>query len=257
MSSLATRQQALLAALFERPDQGAIKKLTNYAIDTRARGLKTYQANGHALAERALRAAYPVVAQLLGAESFADLARALWHAHPPVRGDLGLWGEQLAQFMQRSVQLQGEPYLGDVARAEWAVHRCASAPDAQARPESLPLLTAHDPAQLHLEFAPGTAAICSQWPVASILLAHLDGVSDFTAVGGLIRNRVAQDVVVWREGLRPRLRQALPGEAVYLHACLGGSPLGPGLEAAPALDFAVWFPQAIHSGLVLGVECAT
>ena len=80
MSTLATQQQALLEALLAWPADDAMQKIAAHAIDPRARGLKAYQANGHALAERALQAAYPVVAQLLGDESFADLARALWHA---------------------------------------------------------------------------------------------------------------------------------------------------------------------------------
>ena len=257
MSALETQQNALLDALFEWPAQNAIKKIATYAIDAGARGLKAYKTNGHMLAERALQAAYPVVAQLLGAESFADLARALWYAQPPVRGDLGQWGDGLPQFLQHSAQLQDVPYLGDVASVEWAMHCCAVAPDAQAQPESLHLLTTHDPAQLHLVLAPGTLALCSEWPVASILLAHLDSADDFTQVGELLRKQVAQEVVVWREGLRPRMRQAMPGEAACLKACLAGSPLGPSLDVASGLDFGAWFPQAIQSGLVLGVVCAT
>ena len=102
MSTLAVQQQALLDALLAWPAEDAIQKIATCVIDSRARGLKAYQSNGHALAERALRAAYPVVTQLLGDESFADLARALWHAQPPVRGDIACWGESLAVWTQTS-----------------------------------------------------------------------------------------------------------------------------------------------------------
>ena len=84
--SLLAQQQALLNALFDWPRPDATQFIAAYARQSCARGLKVYQANGHLLAERALQAAYPVVAQLLGGESFADLARAVWHAHPPLRG---------------------------------------------------------------------------------------------------------------------------------------------------------------------------
>ncbi len=256
LSPLTLQQQVLLEALFEWPAHNATKKLATYAIDTGARGLKAYKTNGHMLAERALQAAYPVVGQLLGEESLADLARALWHAHPPIRGDLAQWGGELPAFLQGDAQLQDVPYLGDVARVEWAMHCCANAADALPDPQSLQLLALHDPALLHLSLAPGTATVCSAWPVASIVLAHLDGAADLAEAGALVRNRVAQDVVVWREGLRPRIRLAMAGEAACLNACLAGEPLEASLEVAHGLDFAAWFPLAVQSGLVLGATCA-
>lgn len=253
MSTLAERQARLLDALFAWPAHEATARLIPLLADTRLRGLKAYQTNGHMLAERALLAAYPVVAQMLGDESFADLARALWHAHPPERGDLGLWGADLPQFMATSVQLADEPYLADVARAEWALHRCHSAADAQADLATLALLTTHDPEQLTLVRAPGTVALRSRWPVASIVLAHLEGTPSLEVVGAQIRNRLAQDAVVWRDASGVHLREALAGEAALLQALDAGASLAAALDAAPELDFARWFPMAVQSALVLAV----
>ena len=80
------------------------------------RGLEVYKANGHALAERALVAAYPVLAQMLGDESFSALARALWHATPPQCGDMAQWGDTLAEFVAASVQLLTEEVLLQMVR---------------------------------------------------------------------------------------------------------------------------------------------
>ncbi len=251
MSLLAQQQQALLDALFAWPAQDAMKIVAAHAMDTGARGLKAYQTNGHVLAERALASAYPVVAQLLGGESFADLARALWHAHPPVSGDVAQWGEPLAVFLRESPQLQGEPYLHDVARVEWALHRCATAADRPADLTTLALLTTHDPAELGLVLAPGCAIVPSRWPVASLVNAHLEQAPSFDEVGQQLRGAVAQDAVVWRAGLRPRLREALPAEAGFLQALLQHTPLGPALDASPTLDFGQWLPMAVQTGLVL------
>ena len=76
MSLLAMQQRALVSALFAA-DDGATENVANYLMDTWGRGLKAYKANAQALAQRALGAAYPVVARLLGDESFAALASAL------------------------------------------------------------------------------------------------------------------------------------------------------------------------------------
>lgn len=254
MSTLAQQQQILLDALFAWPAQDAMKIVATHALDSGARGLKAYQTNGHMAAERALLAAYPVVAQIIGLKSFADLARALWHAHPPLRGDLAQWGDALPLFLRSSTQLQDEPYLADVARVEWALHGAATAVDGVADPASLALLTTDDPAELTLTLSGGCVVIQSGWPVASILSAHREGTPSLTEVGGLLRERVGQDVVVWREGLRPRVRLALPGEIGGLRALAAGQSLGQTLETAPALDFSAWFPMAFQTALVLAVS---
>lgn len=253
MTNLAEQQQVLLHALLTWPADDATKTVAAYAIDPRARGLKAYQANGHLLAERALQAAYPVLAQLLGGESFADLARALWHAHPPTRGDVACWGGDLAAFVQTSAQLQDESYLADVARVEWALHQCAGAPDASADLPTLALLTSEDPDQLRLMLAPGCAVLRSAWPVAAILGAHRDGQPSLAEAGAMLQSGVAQDVLVWRAGLRPEARAAVPGEGDLVQALLEGISLGQALERAPALDFGQWLPMAVQSGLVLAV----
>ncbi len=254
MSTLARQQEVLLDALLAWPGDLATKNIANYAVDTRARGIKAYQTNGHMLAQRALQAAYPVVAQVVGDESFADLARALWHAQPPLRGDVACWGEGLAVFMQSSAQLLEEPYLGDVARAEWALHQCATAADRAADLPSLALLTTHDPEQLRLLLAPGCAVVRSAWPVASILTAHLEGRPSFDEVGAQLRETRAQDALVWRAGLRPRVRLVVDGETDVLLPLLRGESLAQALDAAPALDFGQWLPMAVQSGLVLSVR---
>lgn len=255
MSNLAQQQQLLLDALFAWPAEDAIKNIAAYAMDTGARGLKAYQSNGHMLAQRTLQAAYPVVAQLLGDDSFADLARAVWHAHPPQRGDLAWWSGALPDFLQNNPQLQDEPYLADVARVEWSIHRCQFDTDVATDLSSLQLLTTGSPDEMCLQLAPGCAIVRSRWPVANIVNAHLEGVPSFNQVGAQLRAAMAQDTVVWREGLRPRCRAAIEGEADCLLALLEGQSLGQALDAAEvaALNFEAWLPLAVQTSLVLGV----
>lgn len=262
MSTLAAQQAALLDALLAWPADDAIKNIAVYAQGSWARGLKAYQSHGHALAERTLRAAYPVLTQLVGDESQGALARAFWHAHPPAQGDLAQWGAELADFVRTSAQLADEPYLADVATAEWALHRSATAANRAADPRSFALLMVHDPADLHLCLAPGCALVQSPWPVASLLQAHRGGPAgqapDLAAAGQRLRAGVAEDVVVWRAQLQPRWREAWPGEALLLAALLSGRSLGKALDAAPALDFNAWLPMAVQTHLLLGVQaCAT
>ena len=274
MTALARQQQALLDALFAWPRDNAMLNIANYVYDTQARGLKVYQNNGHALAERTLRVAYPVLAQLLGADSFAALSRALWHAHPPARGDLAQWGGVLAGFVSASDQLLEEPYLSDVARVEWALHTCAGCADRAPEPATFHLLMAHDPAALRLVLAPGCAVLHSVWPVASIVTAHrhpnsdddananadadaaahgtvkdrvdtaipahgrppVPALSRFDAVGEKLRAGAAETAVVWRAGFQPQVREALPGEANLLAALLDNRSLDEAVHSAVRSD---------------------
>ena len=272
MTALARQQQALLDTLFAWPPDKAMLNITNYVDCTRAIGLKGYQSNGHALAERTLRVAYPVLGQLLGADSLAALARAFWHAHPPVRGDLAQWGGDLAGFISASEQLTEEPYLADVAGVEWAMHTCAGCADSAPQPATFQLLVDHDPAALRLILAPGCAVLHSAWPVASIVTAHRHTNSDadahanahadvhvaahgavkdpvdvdipahgrqpahalsrFDAVGEKLRAGVAESVVVWRAGYQPQVREALPGEADLLAALRNRCSLDEAVQSA-------------------------
>lgn len=254
MSTLALQQQRLLESLFVHGTTGAIKNVAACADSTWARGLKAYQSNGHALAERALLAAYPVLARMLGDESFAALARALWHAMPPQRGDVAQWGDTLADFVAASPQLADDPYLADVARVEWALHCAASAADAEAQPDTLALLGSHDLDTLQLQLAPGTALLRSPWPVASLVRAHLDDGVTLAQAAALLHAGQAEDAVVWRQGYRPQVRQAQPGEADFVAALLAGSALGKALDAAPQLDIQAWLTEAVQSGLLLAVH---
>ena len=253
---LQAQQEALLAALFAWPAQAAAQQLMQHLAAPGARttrGIRAYQSNGHALAERALEAAYPVLQQLIGHSSFADLARALWHAQPPARGDLARWGSALADFVAASAQLQDTPYLVDVSRAEWALHRCACATDAAPRLETLQWLTSTDPAELSLQLAPGCCSFASRWPLASILLAHQTGTPSLAEAGAALRAGAAQDLVIWRQGWQAQLRQALAGEHALLTALLQGSTLAQALDTSPELDFSVWLPLAVQSGLFIAV----
>jgi Putative DNA-binding domain len=277
-AAIADEQQALLHMVLSPSAKNTTEFIANYIDPAWAqaqRGLKTYRANGQALAERALGAAYPVVAQLLGAASFAALARAFWHRRPPQRGDMAHWGASLSCFMAADPQLAGEPYLPDVARAEWALHTAASAADRPAVPATWARLASHDPAALTLGLAPGTAQIDSAWPVYTLLAAH-DGRATLGDAARCLRDGVAECALVWRDGLRPRVRATQPGEAAFVGALLQGATLAAALAHADesarervsalagaparaseaAFDFASWLPAAALSGLLVSVGWA-
>ncbi|MEO7887342.1 MAG: DNA-binding domain-containing protein [Polaromonas sp.] len=266
-AKLAREQQALLHALVgERDDSSLWPHLQPGHAPLARRGLQAYQANGLALAERALSAAYPVLTQLIGNESFAPLARHFWRSHPPGRGDVACWGDGLAAFLEAAPQLADEPYLGDVARIEWASHRAATAADIQADPQSFALLSEADPAEVTLTLGAGVFLLASAYPVASIVNAHLLDKPALAEAAAFLRAGAAEHALVWRQVFKPRVRTIIAAEHALLAALQAGSSLQTSLkcaldcafaatlESATAFRFDHWLGQAVQEGLVIGAH---
>jgi len=267
-SLLARQQHALLQALFGRSgaahaDAAGTQRLELLDVHSphTARGLAAYRSNGHALAERSLLAAYPVLAALIGGDNFALLARDLWHRHPPHCGDLAQWGEALPGFVRSNPQLSDVPYLGDVAQAEWALHRTAGAADARPDLPSFARLAQQDPQGLALTLAPGAAVIASPYPVASLITAHLYATPSLADVAQRLQDGHSEHALVWRQGLRPRVAGISPSAAALAQALLSGADLPQALDATTAItepqeafDFSAWLNAAVTDGLVIGVH---
>ena len=102
------QQASMLSALLGKDQAGAFQAMLRTSSGERlaqnSRGICVYQANAAALAERTLASTFPVLAQLIGNESFEPLARYFWRQHPPLLGDMGEWGEVLAEFLESSVR---------------------------------------------------------------------------------------------------------------------------------------------------------
>ena len=239
----ALRQQMMLRALLGDARPGVLAGwLREGAADARfGRGLAAYRAHAGASAERALAAAYPTVQQLLGAASFAALARAHWQRDPPQVGDLGLWGGELAAFIADAESLASEPYLPDVARLEWAVHQAERAADAAA-PQGLQKVADADPGALRLRLTPGTAVIDSAHPIVAIWQAHRSDAADrYAPVRAAFAAGGGECALVFRSGWRAAVRSVPADEARLLQALLAGHHVAAALDAAgPDFDFQHW-----------------
>ena len=228
------------------------------------RGLQAYKAHGLALAERALTAAYPVVSQLIGPENFAELARYFWRQQPPSQGDVARWGATLADFLDAAPQLAGEPFLGDVARVEWALHRAATAADSQLDLASFAQLSGEHAEQATLCLSSGAALVASNYPVVSLVNAHLLGDPPLTEAAQRLQENLPENALVWRHGFKARVRGIDAAELALVTALLTGQPLSTclgaaataGTHAATAFDFSAWLTQAVQSGLVTGAQQA-
>lgn len=254
----ALRQQMLLRALLGDARPGVVEGWLRDPPARRRRGLQVYQANAGALAERALAAAYPTVQQLLGEESFAALARALWQAHPPQHGDLGLWGDDLPAFIAAAEQLATEPYLADVAWLDLALHQAERAADDVAPPDGLQALAEADPQALRLQLRAGHAVRVSAHPLHTLWLAHQHSAADrFEPVRQAFAEQRAEAVRVRREGLAGRVDRIEPATARFEQALLERQVVQSALQAAgEGFDFEAWFIDTLRRQGLAAVHVA-
>jgi Putative DNA-binding domain len=246
-AGLAAGQWAMLAQI----------RRTSDAETATSRGMQVYRANARIGAALALGAAYPVLAQLLGEESFEAMARHFWHTQPPTQGDWAQWGADLPPFLATSAQLADMPYLPDVARLEWALHLCAGEADAAQDPASFALLAQHAPEQVYLQLG-AACLVASAYPVLRIVQAHnadSTDLAELAALAPLLSGGAAETVLVWRKGFVPQMRAVQGAELAFTTVLLAGKSLGNALDAAgDGLDFSAWLAHCFQSGLVLGAS---
>jgi len=165
-AALAAQQQSFSDALFAPAAEAALqlKHAERFAL---------YRGNLTSTWRKALAAAYPVIAQLVGEEFFTALAREYGRAHPSDSGDLNRFGGHFEPFLRSFEHVQDLPYLPDMARLEWQLHRMHYAN------HEPPLQAQHiDPQTVEEQTFPwqATAQLFeSEWSIVPLWLAHQRG----------------------------------------------------------------------------------
>ncbi|MEW6761153.1 MAG: DUF692 family multinuclear iron-containing protein [Pseudomonadota bacterium] len=254
--AMAAFQQRFGEALFGRGQDAALAPLLNEGGAAR---MALYRGNLHAGWTRALLDAYPVVRQLVGEEFFEGLARAYGTKFPSQDPDLAGFGAQLPAFLEDFPPAAGIPYLPDVARLEWAVHRACLAPDLA--PAGIAALSGLAPDELdgaRFTLQPSVAVLRSTWAIAPLWQAHQPGGPplparvDASCIALVVRRGWEVQVSVLEEteaaALACLMAQGSFGEAV--DALLAALEEG---EAPPDIAAMLrrWFAAGLVSGIVV------
>ena len=215
--------------------------------------LAIYRANVAASVGKALAAAYPVIRQVVGDEYFDGLTRACLRVVPSVSGDLHDYGADFAGFLAEFAPAQSLPYLPDLARLEWAVHRAYGAADAA--PWDGAALAQVAPARqaaILLEWAAGTALVDAGFPVARVWQIHQPGFDGEFSVDWV----VPEHAWVARDGFRVVVSALDAGDAAFVAHSLAGATLGTcavaALTADPGFDLGRLLARALASNAIAG-----
>ena len=226
MSALAGLQRAFARAI-EAGDDSIGERVRAGSATPDAR-VAFYRESVRARRRDSLAQTYPVVHRLAGAERFGEIARRYYAAHPPRSGDLALFGDRFADFLAADRDAQRLPYLGDVARLEWACHESFHAADAGPLDAvALANVAAERQGEVRLALHPSVRLLESRHPIAVIHEANRPGRD-----GTPSRTAGPDRVLVHRTRALVRVRSVEAHEWALLRAIEGGATLA---EAAAAM----------------------
>lgn len=202
----------------------------------------------------ALEASYPAVRRLVGEEYFAAVAREYVRAHPPRSPVLLHYGSGFGEFLDAFPPVAVVPYLGDVARLEWARVAALHAADAAPVPlGELAGIAEQDLERLVLRMHPSLAVIGSRWPVASLWRACCEDEGNEE-----VHMHEPQDVAVLRPAWRVSMHTLPTGCADFVGRLQRGRGLGEAASGAadrhPDFDLADSVGRLFGMGGVAAID---
>lgn len=180
----------------------------------------------------ALGDGFPVVRKLVGDAFFRAMARGFAVTNLPSTPLIFRYGDRFPTYIDNYPTSGMVPYLGDVARLEWARREALHAADAQ--PCSMDRISdCRDDllSSLRFEFLPSVRIVQSDFPVLTIWQVN----SDSTPSSDRIRME-REDVLLGRPEMDVAMRRLRPGEYCFLEPLLAGETLGTAAERAAKID---------------------
>lgn len=204
-----------------------------------------------------LQSRFPAVARLVGEEFFRAAARVFIERHPPASPVLMRYGAAFAGFLDGFEPAAGLPYLGDVARLEWAWAQAYHAADAAPLgAEALRGIAPDEAGGLIVTLHPSVQVVRSPWPVVTIWSAN----TGEGEPGPIDAGAAGEDALVVRPELSVEVRRLPEGGAAFLEALGEGKCLEDAATRAlvetPEFDLQANLTGLLQCGAVTGLRQA-
>jgi uncharacterized protein (UPF0276 family) len=250
--ALAAGQQLFANALFDA--RQAPPALAQFKGELAAQRFDLYRGNLGATWSKTLAGAYPVVQALVGEEFFDGLAQAYGRAHPSDSGDLNRFGAHFAAFLRDFPHVADYPYLPDMARLEWALHRAHYAPSAEGvTAQQIAALPPDQVETARLRLHPACQLLASDWAVINLWQAHQPD----SGVGFPARMAEPSHGLVARPHWKAQVVPLARGGHAALSVLERGGEFGAALDAAFDIDedfdvagnLRLWISHALIVGI--------
>ncbi len=245
-------QGLMLSALLAEGPAPALEALIKAGNPDAARRVEIYRHNVMSNLVGALADIYPVTRNIVGEAFFRHAAESFSRATPSNSGDLNDFGAAWPEFIARWPHAAELPYLPDVGRLEWAMHRAFHAADAVpldlARLAALP-----EEAQggLRFQLHPAVALIVSRYPLAAIWRVNQP---DFSGDMQVDWESPGERLCVRRNGYQAAFDEISEPALRFLSALTCGAPFDAAAEAALCVDdqfdLQGFLIQSVQSGVI-------
>lgn len=196
--------------------------------------LQIYRNNTFILLTDALSETFPVIRKLVGCDFFEAMAKVFIGENPPLSPSLIGYGDTFADFIDGFEPAGGLPYLGDVARLEWAWSEAYHAADAQVLdPQTLSRVPPERMGDIAFHLHPSARLLTSPFPVVAIWQDNQDEAEDGTVVS--LDDGPAQVLIV-RPTMDVEMRSLTPAAFTFFQCLAGGLTVSQSLEQAAAMD---------------------
>nr|WP_321482420.1 DNA-binding domain-containing protein [uncultured Cohaesibacter sp.] len=204
----------------------------------------------------ALMASFPTILALVGEEFFRAMARVFITSHPPRSAILSRYGDMFGSFLDGFEPVQSFPYLGDVARIEFAWHEAYHAANqSPLDPTVLQQISPDKLADLTFTLHPACRLLASPYPAYSIWAAHKEEAPQATMA---TVSDEPEDCLITRPQWDVMAIKLPSGGFAFLSALEKGLCLGQATEAAfkadPAFDFARNLGGLLETGALAGLQ---
>lgn len=255
MKTLRELQRAFALALCDPAAQDICSVIVGAGLLPSQR-VQIYRNNVLANLGGALEAVFPVVRRLVGPDFFDCAARRYVREVPSRSGGVQDFGADFPHFLEDLPEAASLPYLGDVARLEWACHHAFHAADAEAiAVEALGKVSPDRWSALRFVFHPATELLHSDYPVWRIWQVNQENWSGDETVN---LDDGPSAVLVRRAQLEIELVSLSSGEHRLL-ASLGEQrcleqALSEALDVEPGFDFGKCLDRHLRGGTFAGLS---
>ncbi len=219
---------------------------------------------------RALSITFPTVKGFIGEDSFRMLSRLFLKFETKISFDWAEYGSSLPLFIADQEALEEFPFLSEVAKLDWAIHKAQREPDKIFTATSFALLEDGDTRLLRFLPAPGLQVLKFWFPVSDLYrlihdpylqskqgaLARQTLLTEIKiSISSAINNSSPRSLILWRPEYKAQFEYLVEAEADVMQQIIEQASVDEIIERIGThnIDLVTWLSKAISNKFIFCV----